>query len=337
MALITSPILAIYNVAPISLFVKSGAIDVRPRILPQSDNPLAMLFPVGFIALNAMVIWCFNIWLLKRLRKTTVTSAMRYAISYAFIIALIAFMQFITSHVRPSFDELGGLQFYPYIGSAANNTFILIMIDLIMNRERRAALEIEKANLESLNLKSRHDQLKQQIQPHFLFNALSALKILIRRDQKTAETYTVTLSNFMRASISDGVEERISVAKEMDVFRDYMELQKVRFPDSIYYHHKISDHLLNRFTLPAFTLQTLAENAIKHNEFSKENPLTIEIVEEDGAFTFSNNHTPKRQGISSVGIGLKNLSERFKILSGTGIEVEHGKEAFNVKFNAIRR
>ena len=71
--------------------------------------------------------------------------------------------------------------------------------------------------------------------------------------------------------------------------------------------------------------------------FSKENPLNIEIVEEDGAFTFSNNHTPKRQVISSVGIGLKNLSERFKILSGVGIEVEQGKETFNVKFNAIKR
>ena len=209
------------------------------------------------------------------------------------------------------------------------------MIDLILNRERRARLEIEKANLLATNLKSRHELLKQQIQPHFLFNALNTLKLLINRDQGSAEAYTIRLSSFLRASISDGLEEKLSIKKDLEIFADFMELQMVRFPGGINFHTAISDDTLQKGFLPAFTLQTLAENAIKHNEFSSSHPLVIEINEIEGNILFSNTYTPKKVVSDSVGIGLKNLSERFRILCGRGVEVENDGRFFMVKFKAI--
>ncbi len=334
-ALITAPLLAIFNVAPISLFLSSGLSSPNARMLLKMDNPLWVLFPVFFITINALIIWFFNIWLVFRAKQIGMAPSRRYALSFMFTLSLIGLLQWVTSSIRPSFEDMGGLQFYPFIGWAANNAFILIMIDLILNKEKRVALEIEKANLEALNLQSKHEQLKQQIQPHFLFNALHTLKLLIGKDPKDAESYTIRLSSFLRASISDGFKEKASIRKEFEVFKDYMELQKVRFPGAIHYSHAISDSIMRQGYLPTFTLQTLGENAIKHTEFSVEDPLIIDIQENEGIISFANNYAPKRTVPISVGIGLTNLSERFKILSGENIEVSLEQEVFMVKLKAI--
>jgi len=337
MAFITSPILAIYNLAPISLFFKSGMTNSRVEMIPQFDPPVRMLMPVLFISVNALILWLFNIWLSNESKKIGLETGLRYAFSFLFTFAFIALLQSITKGVRPPLETLGSLQFYPFIGSAANNAFILIMIDLIVNRERRASLEIEKARLESTNIKSRHELLKQQIQPHFLFNALNTLKLLINRDHSSATAYTVKLSTFLRASIADGLEEKISVKRDLDIFLDFMELQMVRFPDAIIILDEIPQSVFNTRLFPPFTLQILAENAIKHSEFSKGNPLKVRMRVDDEVLSFSNNHTPRKVGKESVGIGLNNLSERFKILSGEGIEVEQNEALFIVRLKMIEQ
>ena len=332
MAFLTSPLLAVYNVAPISLMLNSGMISAELPLLPKVDSSIRFLVPISFITVNALIVWFFNIWLV---RSNRLGVGPRYLISFLFTMLLVVTISSIGSQVRPFPQEINVFRLYPFVGMAANNMFILIIIDLILNRERKAALEIEKAHLEALNLQTRHDQLKQQIQPHFLFNALNTLKLLIRKDQDDAESYTVRLSNFLRASIADGLKEKISIAKDLEIFKDFMELQQVRFPNTIHYEYSISKQRLNNAFLPAFTLQTLAENAIKHNEFSIDNPLSIAVVEKEGLVEFSNNYSPKKNPTQSVGIGLNNLSERFKILSGEGIRTEVDEESFLVKFKVI--
>ena len=335
MAMVTSPLLAIYNVTPISLMLNSGMIKGELPLLPNPDSSYRFVFPVVFITINALLVWLFNIWIVIKARERNIGVGVRYMLSFLFTFFLVVTFSTIGSHLRPFPDEISIFRLYPLVGMAANNIIILIIIDLILNRERKAALEIEKANLQALNLKSRHDQLKQQIQPHFLFNALNTLKILISKDQSGAESYTVRLSNFLRSSIAEGFEEKVTVKKDLEIFEDFMELQKVRFPDAIKYGYFISKALLHQAFLPAFTMQTLAENAIKHNEFSAAKPLIIEVYEQDGVMLFSNNYAPLKQQTNSVGIGLKNLSERFKILSGEGIEIEQDQNCFNVKYKVI--
>lgn len=336
MAFITSPILAIYNAAPISLFLNSGMISPEIRVLPQIDNPIGIFLPIFFITFNALVIWLFNIWLVKKTLKMNLTSGVRYLLSFLFILLLFVTISSITSQVRSLPSQLGVLKYYPLVGTAANNVFILIMIDLVLSRGKRAALEIEKANLQSLNLKARHEQLKQQIQPHFLFNALNTLKLLIKKRPDAAEMYTVRLSSFLRTSISDGLEEKLSIKEDLEIFENFMELQKVRFPDAIEYSCTISPETLTGAFLPAFTFQTLAENAIKHNGFNVREPLRIEISEVESMILFTNNMIPRNQEIESTGIGLKNLSERFQIISGGDIQIEKNEESFLVKIKAIQ-
>ena len=240
-ALITSPILAIYNVAPITLLINSGHFNPQQHLPPKIiDNPLGILLPITIITINAMLIWAYNIWLVRKAHVNNMNPWKKYLLSFAFVPVLVGSLMFLTWQIRGMPIGIGSLRFYPLIGSAANNAIILIIIDLVLSRERRMALEVEKANLESVNLKARHEQLKQQIQPHFLFNALNTLKLLIKRNPDTAESYSVRLSNFLRASILEGMDEKHSIADDLRLLEDFMELQKERFPQAIEYNYSIS-------------------------------------------------------------------------------------------------
>jgi len=336
MAIITSPLLAIYNVAPVSLMLNSKIIKPNLPLIPETYNTSLFIFPILFITLNSLIIWFFNIWLINYAKEIGMKTFLMYLISFSCNFLLVFILTSIGSQIRPFPNGASSFRFYPFIGMAANNTFILIIIDLILNREKKAALEIEKRILEAVNLKSRHEQLKQQIQPHFLFNALNTLKLLVKKNVESAELYIIRLSSFLRATISDEYKEKISIKKDLEIFNDFMELQLVRFPGAIQLKNTISEELSHKFFLPSFTMQTLAENAIKHNQFSADDPLTIGINEKNGVISFVNNYHPKNSGMDSVGIGLKNLSERFKILSGHDIEVIKSDDCFEVKFKIIK-
>lgn len=265
-----------------------------------------------------MVLWLFNIWLKTyNTRYFPKVNWLRYIVSFAFAFCLI---YVVTSIRPPHIAEIGKLRFFPFIGSAANNTIILILMNLISTREKKAELELEKANLEAANLSARFETLTHQIQPHFLFNALNTLKLLIGNDAKRANDYVLRLSNLLRASIYERKQDEVSLKSELEVLKDYLELQKVRFPNSIVYNEVLIDSDPMSYSLPSFSLQILAENAIKHNAFSEDKPLHIEIFTNGEALKFTNNMIPKSE-IESPGIGLTNLSERMKILTGVGLVV----------------
>lgn len=337
MAWITSPILAIYNVAPISIFLSSGVLDYTPTPFRILEQPYRMLVPISFITINTLILWCFNIWLARVAVKWGLRSIQRYLVAILFTMALVFILTSIGSILRPAPEHFKSFRYYPLIGMAANTVFILIIIDLILSQGKRAVLELEKSGLVAANLKARHEQLKQQIHPHFLFNALNTLKLLIKNQQQEATTYTVRLSRFLRASITQGLEDKMSIRQELTIFKDFMELQKVRFPDIITYEINLSHETINQCYLPAFTFQTLAENALKHNAFDQNHPLHITIYEAGGDILFKNNRIPFQQVPDSTGIGLINLSERFRIISGQDIAVEKQHQAFSVKLKAIQQ
>ena len=231
--------------------------------------------------------------------------------------------------------DAGAIKYYPYIGTAANNAFILIMIDLVLSRSKRSRLEYEKINLKVLHQRARHDQLKQQIHPHFLFNALNTLKILMKKSDKDAENYLITLSNFLRLSIADGKKELISLKEEMEILSQFLSLHEGRFPNLIHCSINITERQKSIYKVPVYGIQILVENAIKHNAFSKLNPLKIDIDLEDEWVIVTNNILPRQQHLASTGIGLQNLSERTKMLTSHDIEVIKTEEKFTVKVKTV--
>jgi sensor histidine kinase YesM len=158
---------------------------------------------------------------------------------------------------------------------------------LIDTRETKLQLENENNQLKISQLEAQLAQLKNQINPHFLFNALSSLKSLMKRNPEIAEGYLMKLSNFLRISINQN-KDLVLLEEELQLCNDYIDLQKMRFQEGIKYSVDIDKNAL-RYRIPFFALQSLLENAIKHNAISAVSPLHIRVKVKDNWVEVSNN------------------------------------------------
>jgi two-component system, LytTR family, sensor kinase len=195
-------------------------------------------------------------------------------------------------------------------------------------------IELEYSKLKIENMEAKYQQLKQQINPHFLFNSLNTLKALVD-DNPKAEVFIKRLSDFLRTSISLNNEKTISVEDELIFCTNYLELQKTRFGEALQYSIDIPDEKKVCY-IPVFSIQLLVENAIKHNVLTPNHPLYIEITyKRNDYLLISNNMKLKNTSESSSGMGLTNLSERYKLLSGDDIIIETAHNCFSVTIKLL--
>jgi len=319
LALVTSPLLAIFRIAP-AVILNIGDLEEK---LPEFVNEYGgIVLAALFIAFNILVHWIFNIWLLTKDEKNE-KWRLKYILSYLFSFGTVSIPMLIAIFFDLPVVKNPPFSFYPFIGTIANNTVVLLIINLILTRNRKAQLEIQNMQLEMSNLMAQQEQLKHQLHPHFLFNALYTLRLLIQKKPKQAEQYLNHLSTFLRASIQYSKQDKITVKEELAFCLDYLALQKVRFGDALQYEINLPDQVQEQAVLPIFTLQLLAENAIKHNAFNAKNPLKLSIGScKEGWICVKNNIIQKRQQSESMGIGLKNLKERFHLLTNKMVSVE---------------
>lgn len=180
----------------------------------------------------------------------------------------------------------------------------------------------------------RYATLKNLVNPHFLFNSLNILDGLIEPENKAAKDYLRRLSQLYRYMTVHEKESLVYLEDERNFARDYIQLLSVRFPDSIRVHTTVRDEDLRTRIVPC-SLQILLENATKHNAFSKEQPLDIELTSEKGWLTVRNNIRPRTSPSPSTGVGLHYIQTRYQDLSERDIEVIRDKEHFTVRVPLI--
>ncbi len=216
--------------------------------------------------------------------------------------------------------------------------FILVYYfhNFILLQFAKSRTELEISKLKMANFESANQLLRQQIQPHFLFNALNVLKSLIRKYPETAEAYLIRLSDFLRASLNVSKVDTATVREELKLCEDYMEMQKIRFGDSLDYQVTLeeTDRNLDNY-LPFFSLQPLLENAIKHNQLTPAAPLRIEVSRLGEWIEVKNNLQPKNFVEGSNGNGLYNLKERYRILSGDEVGIRMTEDEFSVRIKIL--
>jgi len=195
--------------------------------------------------------------------------------------------------------------------------------------------ELEVIRLRSINIETTNRLLKQQIQPHFLFNALNTLKSLIKKQPTVAETYLIQLSEFLRTSFTSHKTDLISVKEELKLCDTYMNMQKIRFGDALIYRTEIPEKYMDKYSLPFFSVQPLLENAIKHNEMTALNPLHIDVFIDGNDMVIKNNLRLKRNVEASTNNGLTNLRERYQILHNEEIEIQQSIHEFIVRLKLI--
>ncbi|MDO1449369.1 histidine kinase [Rhodocytophaga aerolata] len=284
---------------------------------------LQFLVSYTTLTLGILFFWFFNIYLTEK----NIRTGTRYIISYLSTFLLHSGTVFIATVSEGQINP-GSLIIYSVVGTLAVNTIILIIIhsDLLKHKKDLAELEIGK--LKVVNLEAQKKVLLQQLQPHFLFNAMSTLKSLISENPQTAADYTVKLSEFLRYSVQYQNHELVSLKEELQFTSDYIELQQVRFGNALHVQISIPQAAL-AMKLPVFALQSMVENAIKHNGFTEKKPLTIDITFEHTSLRIANNKSPRAVGKTS-GTGLKNLSERYQIISGKTPEIAETHTGFIV-------
>ncbi len=224
------------------------------------------------------------------------------------------------------------------------NTLSIVAIELILLRytTNRIKMEnndmkVENSELKMKSLEAQHEKLKNQLHPHFLFNSLTALKSLIRKDTVLAEDYLIKLSEFLRFSISHNEQNIVNLEDELKFSMYYLEMQKIRFRNSLSFEIDIPAQELKFASLPVFSLQLLLENAIKHNKLTLDKPLHILVryVQPDWLM-IENNLNEKLKIDSHSGMGLKNLSDRYKLLTEDDIKVLNDEDYFRVYLKIIR-
>jgi len=215
-------------------------------------------------------------------------------------------------------------------------TFIFMIQNFTLSQYEKNLIEVQLLKLKSANAETTNALLRQQIQPHFLFNALNTLKSLIKKDQSLAEDYLIRLSDFLRASFSNQSSSLSTIAEELLLCSNYMEMQTIRFGKTIHYNVDPELYQLSKNRqIPTFSLQPLIENAIKHNIATLDKPLIIDITLDGDHVAVTNNIQLKKTIDVSTGKGLSNLKGRYKILSGDPVIISKTDTHFTVKIKII--
>jgi two-component system, LytTR family, sensor kinase len=202
-----------------------------------------------------------------------------------------------------------------------------------INRWKMSIAEAEK--LKQQNTQSQLEALRNQINPHFLFNSLNTLASLIPEDPKVAVEFVQKLSNVYRSILDLKDKTVVTLEEELEYLDNYMYLLKSRFGDNIQFKMNIHDACMTCYVVP-LSVQMLLENAIKHNIVSQKKPLIIHISNQgEHEIVISNNLQRKDQQNDSTGTGLLNIENRYLLTFGRRITVSETDTEFTVKLPLI--
>lgn len=308
----------------------------------NSTNPKIHYFTF-FTVLGVMLIGFADVFIMIILNKIYKTQSrkfrvLRYLITYPVSIIIYLLVWPIiayAAHNKWSYSD-GGL-FLAFVGSGfVINTMILILHDSVLLYEHKLHSELELSRLKAANAEAANLLLKQQIQPHFLFNALNTLKALYHNDTDTADTYIVHMANFLRASVFRHASNISGLEDELGLLNDYLAMQRMRFGTALNCSIAISKEDIKSYNLPSFSLQPLLENAIKHNNFTQQAPLNITIRQMGERLVFKNNIQRKKIKSPSTNYGLANLAERYRLCCGDDIIIEENEQSFSVSIKLLK-
>lgn len=190
------------------------------------------------------------------------------------------------------------------------------------------ALTSEKLEKEKINLE--HQSLRAHVDPHFLFNSFNVLSGLIDENPEQAQRFLSRLSKVYRHVLEQREDEQVTIQKELDFARNYVDLLTMRFQDAVKLTVDVEEKDVQRYIAP-LSLQLLVENAVKHNALNSRNRLDIEIYSEDGYLVVRNNVLPKQTIANSSGFGLENIRQRYELLTDKEVVIDKNDTHFTVK------
>lgn len=317
-----------------SLFL--GILTSVPKIAEHHFNLYEAIVDSSVTFLFAVFIWYYNLltipayssrdlahgFSLKRLVK-----GLFLGIAVMFVLASI--QQYLLSHLN--FGPV--MLMFEVRGILVNVTFYMFL-HLLYQSYHNQQVGIELERTKSDNLAAQYELLKQQVNPHFLFNSLNTLKYMVESGDAHSVDFILKLSDFYRFTLESRKQDLIRLAEELDILNAYVFLLKARFEEGIDLTINIDKQYHQSF-IPPFTLQLLVENAIKHNIVSIDRPLTISLYTENDFIVVENRLQLKKTPEASMGLGLENINQRYLHFVNKKMEIHASESLFTIKLPII--
>lgn len=284
------------------------------------------------------VYWLYSralfIWLRKKYDAFEM-SLKRLLIQFAIVLFTLPFISILLGLTTVAYYKItGGEDLYEptFLQGMAATYFLTFIVTLFyeviyfFHKYKEAILEKEKIQL--AHIQGQLENLRNQINPHFLFNSLNTLMNLIPSDPNRAMNYLNKLSRFYRYTVSNQEQQLVPLSTELENVKIYADLLKERFHDGI--DISVSEDTINGAQILPLCLQLLIENAVKHNIVSTKKPLKIEVSKE-GEYIYVRNNIQKRiREVSSTGMGLKNIRNRIAFFTDIPLTVNEKESTFEV-------
>jgi two-component system LytT family sensor kinase len=294
---------------------------------------IALCFP--FSLLYTTIYWCGLRLVYHRARLRWPTFAqIRQRMAVVFVAFLIIFwltheLDKVILHLIPTIDRNHPNVVVLFISSLVMSALVITLYEALSFYLQLERAVTEKADLERRNVESQLEGLRNQVNPHFLFNSLNTLTYLIPEEPDRAVRFVQQLSKVYRYVLESRDAKLIPLENELDFLRSYIFLLRERFGQNLQVELADLNGLAHSGIVP-LTLQILFENAIKHNVISTEKPLRIEVFAENGHLVVRNNLQRKNQVMDSTGVGLENIRTRYRLLADRDIEVIVSAQYFTV-------
>ena len=301
----------------------------------SSDQWEVILYQIFFYMLVSLLL--LMIMTFRRTGSKAMQMPLAARVAIALIIATIAYMfspvtYSHTDEIRLVFQTNNLLDFVVMLKCLFMLAVVVLYSQIYVLVYQRQQMLIENEQLQNENLTTRYNMLVSQINPHFFFNSLNSLSMLVREeDTKRALEYIDQLSYTFRYITQNGNNTELVPLREELQFADaYCYMFHIRYADKIFFDITV-DEQYKDYLLPALSLQPLIGNAVKHNAITAKNPLHVTITAEDGYLVVSNPLRPLLEPEVGTGTGLQNLNSRYLLMLGSEIVVENDGEKFVVK------
>jgi sensor histidine kinase YesM len=196
--------------------------------------------------------------------------------------------------------------------------------------------KLRNEQMERAKAEAELEALKNQIDPHFIFNSLNTLSHLIEEKPARAKQFNDDMADVYRYILQNKVRSLVLLGEELNFLQNYFSLLQIRFEKAVLMEMNVDIKWNDRFLIPPISLQLLAENAIKHNEFSEEEPLTLSVYLDGSGIVVHNNLHKKELRKPSSMIGLSNLQERYRLITGKEVLIEETLQSFTVHLPLLK-
>jgi len=305
-----------------------------PKLFDAGSTAGDIFINSSITFLFSLFIWFYNIYSLPKFTSQgTTKSFLNWRLFLSVILGIVIMVILVLAHQElfqvskmdaPIMFELRGVLI---------NLIVYMFLHLLFQNYQTQQMGVELERTISVNLGAQYELLKQQVNPHFLFNSLNTLKSMVEMQDPQSADFILKLSDFYRFTLESRKLDLIPLREELQILDAYAYLLKARFEEGFILINEIDAKYYDA-AIPPFTLQLLIENCIKHNIVSLEKPLEIRLYNEVDFLVIENQIQLKR-GALSTGVGLDNINQRFSHLINKEIEIDKNETTFKVKIPII--